>query len=72
MTIVPPFLVRLIGRGIASAICSIITISAYILVYRILVTYAPFRVDAVYYIAAVLIFHSGLVTYFALRKLDGQ
>ena len=72
ITIVPLFLVRLIGRGIASVICSIITISAYILLYRILATYAPFRVDAVYYITAVLIFHFGLVTYVGLRNLDEQ
>ena len=70
LTVVPHLLVRLLGRVAAQVLCSIITLSVYVLLYRLLDVFAPFRVDPIAYGVCAILVHFGLMTYLQIQRLD--
>jgi hypothetical protein len=70
ITLVPELLVRFVGRLFAQLICVVATFSFYIFGFRLLVAYAPFGVDPVFYFVFVLMFHFSLIAFFSIRKLN--
>ena len=70
VTLVPQLLVRLLGRVAAQVLCSVLTLSFYILLYRLLDAFAPFRVDPLAYGVLAILFHFGLMIYTQIQKLD--
>ena len=68
--LVPSFLIKLVGQATATIVCAIVTVSAYVLLYRVLDAYAPFEVDLLIYGVAVILFHFGLMTLMQIRSLE--
>ena len=70
VTVVPQLLVKLLGLAAAQVLCAIVTLSAYVLLYRLLAAYAPFHVDPIAYGVCAILVHFGLMTYLQIRRLD--
>jgi hypothetical protein len=66
----PSILVKLAGRTVAQVICTVVTLSVYLLIYRLLDAYAPFEVDPIFYFVFVILFHFGLATYVWIQGLE--